>query len=208
MTTVQEITPLTTLPALDDKSIRQALLQKLASRSPKAIIEELYVHRGNAIADVVSIHSEAHCYEIKGENDNIQRILTQGKYYDLVFPKVTLVTTDNHLEKALSLAPEHWGIQVARHTSKGVKISHVRSSKRNKLFDKQLALLTLWRSELAEVALPLTDKKTARLTRANLTEIIAENLSQESLMKNIGEKLVARVAAKLDSPDSYKLYAY
>lgn len=208
MTIAQKIKELIALPVLDDKTIRHALLQKLASRSPKAIIEELYVHRGNAIADVVSIHSEAHCYEIKGEGDNIQRILTQGKYYDLVFPKVTLVTTDNHLEKALNLAPAHWGILVARHTTKGVKITHVRGSKRNRLFDKQLALLTLWRSELAEVALPLTDKKTTRLTRANLTEIIAENLSQESLMKNIGEKLVARAAAKSDSPDSYKLYVY
>lgn len=208
MKPIQDIKESTASPVLDDKTIRQALLRKLASRSPKAIIEELCVHRGNAIADVVSIHSEAHCYEIKGEGDHIQRILTQGKYYDLVFPKVSLVTTSNHLVKALNLAPPHWGILVARYTRTGVKITHARRSKRNRTFDKQLALLTLWRSELAEVALPLTHKKTTRLTRAGLTEIIAQNLSQESLMKNIGEKLIARAAAKSGNPGSYKLYAY
>ena len=193
--------------ALDDRAIRRVLLQKLAAHSPKAIIEELYVHRGNAIADVVAIHSEAHCYEIKGEGDNIQRIVTQGKYYDLVFPKVTLVTTFNHLEKALKLVPDHWGIMLARRTENGLKIGYIRSAKRNRLFDKQLALLTLWRSELAEVAIPLTDKKTAKLSRASLTEIIAENLSPDTLMKNIGEKLIARAAAKMDSRDSCMLCA-
>ena len=194
-------------PCLDDKTIRQALIQKISGTRPRAIIEELHVHRGDAIADVVSIHSEAHCYEIKGATDNINRILEQGKYYDLVFPKVSLVTTENHLGRALRLAPVHWGILLAYPTKHGVKIKHIRASMRNKLFDKQLALLTLWRSELAEVAVPLTQQKTARMSRASLSELIAAKLSQESLMKNIGEKLAARTTAKLDSLDSYTLCA-
>jgi len=179
---------------LGDKEIRRSLIHKLSAQAPKAIIEELHVHNGNAIADVVTVHSEAHCYEIKGDGDNIQRILTQGKYYDLVFSKVTLVTTANHLAKALSIAPEHWGIMVAKRVGDEVKISHARAIKRNRCFDKQLALLTLWRSELAEVAMNVTSEKISKLTRACLTEIIAQNLDQEKLLRNIGEKLAARAA--------------
>jgi len=192
---------------LGDKDIRRSLIQRLSAQAPKAIIEELHVHNGNAIADVVTVHSEAHCYEIKGEGDNIQRILTQGKYYDLVFGKVTLVTTQNHLARALSIAPAHWGIMIAKRVGHEVKIAHERSAKRNRCFDKQSALLTLWRSELAEVAMSVTSEKISKLTRACLTELIAQNLDQEKLLKNIGEKLIARVA-KSESLDSYKLCAH
>ncbi|MEM4986269.1 sce7726 family protein [Collimonas sp. H4R21] len=192
---------------LGDKDIRRSLIRKLSTQAPKAIIEELRVHNGNAIADVVTVHSEPHCYEIKGEGDNIQRILTQGKFYDLVFGKVTLVTTENHLAKALALAPEHWGIIVAKRAGQEVKLSHSRSAKKNPGFNKQLALLTLWRSELAEVAISVTDEKISKLTRACLSQIIAENLGQEKLMKNIGEKLIAR-SAKLENQDTYKSYAH
>lgn len=205
MTMVTQTTGREFCERLDDKAIRHVLIQKLASRSPKAIIEELWVHRGNAIADVVSIHSEAHCYEIKGESDNIQRVITQGKYYDLVFPKVSLVTTQNHLNRALQLAPPHWGILLAYVSVEGIKIRHVRASKRNRSFDKRLALLTLWRSELTEVASHLTEQKVTSWNRANLAELIAAKLGQETLMKNIGEKLVARVTSKTDNLDSYRL---
>ena len=65
---------------LNDARIREALLRKLAKQKvkPRAVLEELHVHNGRAIADVVTLHAEAHCYEIKGETDRIERILTQG----------------------------------------------------------------------------------------------------------------------------------
>lgn len=102
--------------ALDDENIRKALIDRLLrlSKAPKAILEELRVHNGNAIADVVAVYSTAHCYEIKGENDSVQRILRQSRFYDLAFNRTTLVTTDKQLEKALRLAPPHWGIMRAR----------------------------------------------------------------------------------------------
>ncbi|MGI8431207.1 MAG: sce7726 family protein, partial [Chthoniobacterales bacterium] len=61
---------------LNDALIRGALLLELAQQQtrPRAVIEELHVHNGRAIADVVTLHSEAHCYEIKGATDRIERI--------------------------------------------------------------------------------------------------------------------------------------
>jgi hypothetical protein len=51
---------------LDDKTIRKYLIARLASLSnkPKAIIEELRVHNGNAVADVVAVHKYAHWEEL------------------------------------------------------------------------------------------------------------------------------------------------
>ena len=90
---------------LNDTNIREALLRKLGrqTRRPRAVLQELHVHNGRAIADVVTLHSEAHCYEIKGATDRIARITVQGKYYNAVFRRITLVTTECNLRRALKL---------------------------------------------------------------------------------------------------------
>ncbi|MDD1790421.1 sce7726 family protein [Burkholderia gladioli] len=179
---------------LDDKIIRKFLIARLASLSkkPKAVIEELRVHNGNAIADVVAIHKYAHCYEIKGDTDAVRRILTQRKYYDLAFRRITLVTTDRHLENALSLAPGHWGIMVASESRGSVAIRYARRATQNPLYDTRVALLTLWKSELLEVALPISPKKLNKLNRAQLTDFIALNVGQEELCEQIGHRLADR----------------
>ncbi len=179
---------------LDDKTIRKFLITRLASLSnkPKAIIEELRVHNGNAIADVVAIHKYAHCYEIKGDTDAVRRILVQRQYYDLAFRRITLVTTDRHLENALNLAPTHWGIMVASESRGSVAIRYARRATRNPLYDTRVALLTLWKSELLEVALPITPKKLNKLNRAQLTDLIALNANREDLCEQIGHRLADR----------------
>src|SRR5271154_2323807 len=100
---------------LNDATIREALLRKLERQKsrPRAVLQELHVHNGKAIADVVTLHSEAHCYEIKGETDRIERITGQGVYYNAVFRRITLVTTECNLRQARKLAPKFWGIMVA-----------------------------------------------------------------------------------------------
>src|SRR5881394_2591813 len=100
---------------LNDASIREALLRKLErqKRPPRAGLQELHVHNGKAIADVVTLHSEAHCYEIKGAADRIERIMVQGAYYNAAFRRITLVTTECNLKQALRLAPRFWGIMLA-----------------------------------------------------------------------------------------------
>jgi hypothetical protein len=179
---------------LDDKTIRKFLIARLASLSnkPKAIIEELRVHNGNAIADVVAVHKYAHCYEIKGDTDAVSRILVQRQFYDLAFRRITLVTTDRHLDNALRLAPAHWGIMVASQSRGSVAIRYSRNASRNPLYDTRVALLTLWKSELLEVALPISPKKLDKLSRAQLTDFIALNVGQGMLCEKIGDRLVDR----------------
>lgn len=180
---------------LDDKKIRASLIVRLStlSKAPKAIIEELRVHNGNAIADVVTVHTYAHCYEIKGDNDNVYRILKQMLFYDLVFKKITLVTTTKQIEKALRLAPAYWGIMRAYESDGEVKISYIRQAKSNPNFNKRLALLTLWKPELIDVALTITDDKIDKFNRIQLSELIALKLDKDTLNKHIGDKLISRL---------------
>lgn len=178
---------------LNDKEIRFNLIKKLKNQSikPKAIIEELSVHNGNAIADVVTLHNEAHCYEIKGDGDKIERILTQGEYYNLSFRKITLVTTNKHLQKAIKLAPDFWGIMVAVEVESKVIIKYMRRAKNNPNFDKSVALLTLWKDEMLNLV-DTKNRKDTKKSRAVLAELIAGSKRKMELSQNITLTLLDR----------------
>lgn len=176
---------------LTDKAIRQALKAHLQAASHRALLEELRVHNGNAVADVVAIDDSAHCYEIKGETDSVRRILRQGAFYDQVFPKITLVTTQNHLASARKLAPQHWGLLIAEHGHGGLTFREHRSAKESALFDKRLALLTLWRSELMNLC-DVKQLKAEKFSRAKLSDLIASINESADVSRMIGRLLVQR----------------
>ncbi|QIF96205.1 sce7726 family protein [Proteus vulgaris] len=181
--------------SLNDKELRFALIDWLHRKSmkPQKIIEELSVNNGLAIADVVAIYKDLHCYEIKGDNDRIERILKQGLSYDLSFRKITLLTTEKHKLKALSLAPSHWGILIA-HINKGqIKLSYARKTKANVGFSPMVALSTLWKSEMLEILtkenIPILSKDKNRDT---ISQRISSQLNKLSISNEISDKLLQR----------------
>lgn len=180
--------------ALNDPNIRKYLIRKLANQAcpPKAIIEELHVHNGNAIADVVTLHREAHCYEIKGQNDKINRVCSQGAYYDTCFRKITLVTTQNHLSKAFKITPAHWGIVLASyadHSCKKIIFKHHRAAHNNPFFDKKIAALTLWKSEMLSI---IEGKVNKRDPRERLANMISNQKKKAELSNQISDALYSR----------------
>lgn len=109
------------MKTLNDAQIRPALITHFQNKDyePFEIMQELHVHRSRAIADVVTLKKESHCYEIKGDGDKVKRILEQGQFYEKSFRRITVVTTDKHLDKAVEIAPSFWGVMVARSSVKG-----------------------------------------------------------------------------------------
>lgn len=181
---------------LADKRIRSALKSHLARSAPVAILDEVRVHNGNAIADVVTVDdAAAHCYEIKGEGDEIRRIVRQGAFYDLAFIRTTLVTTQNHLSTATALAPEHWGILVASEAGEGVVFRRLRNARKSPHFSKEIALLTLWRSELISLCTS-PDEQLKKLSREKLAAKIAVERPIREITHHIGDLLVKRQANK------------
>ena len=183
---------------LNDPIIRKKLktyLNALAIK-PRAIVDELHVHKGNAIADVVAVYKEAHCFEIKGETDNINRLLTQGKFYDLVFKKISLVTTENHLKKALKVIPDHWGILLASSNKGIVKLRHYRKATSNPFFVKEVALLTLWKQEMLDVSNNHDIKLPQKINKQELVSEIASNLTLKKINTEIANSLFNRTFMK------------
>ena len=176
---------------LNDATIREALLSKLERQKsrPRAVLQELHVHNGKAIADVVSLHSEAHCYEIKGATDRVERIAAQGVFYNAAFRRITLVTTDCNLRRALRLAPRFWGIMVAIGDGEAVRFRHVRAAKLNPNFEKQSAAMTLWKSEMLEL---VSEAGAERKPRRLLAQLIAETRRDLELSMSICDLLLGR----------------
>lgn len=184
---------------LDDKSIRTSLIDYLGNKKPrpKLIVEELGVHNGNTVADVVAIYDSLHGFEIKGEGDNVSRIRRQSHYYNLSFPKLTLVTTLNHLEWAKRHLPEFWGILLAKETDKGINLTYKRAARNNPLFSKELSLLMLWREELlasrnysSEIALKQKDSRAAMASKIAplLNKVAIVDLLKTSITKRVKNK--------------------
>lgn len=178
---------------LNDAFIREALLRKLVRQKsrPRAVLQELHVHNGKAIADVVTLHSEAHCYEIKGATDRIERIVAQGTYYNASFRRITLVTTVCKLQRALKLAPAFWGIMVAIKNDDIIRFRHIRAAGHNPNFEKHSAAMTLWKSEMLELV-PGTG--TEKMPRRQLAQMIAETQHDLELSMSICELLLGREA--------------
>lgn len=163
---------------LDDIAIREPLRKFLFSKSvkPKKILEELRIHDGNAIADVVAVHDLMHGYEIKGENDSVSRLKSQSAFYSCSFPLVSLVTTKNHLRWALNNLDHFWGIILASKENEITKFRYIRGAKYNPLFSKSLSLHMLWKEELMNIGKILDDKTIkkydSRTTIAGKLEIL------------------------------------
>lgn len=176
---------------LSDLLIRDALIRRLDKLKPKprGIIQELRVHNGNAIADIVALHSEAHCYEIKGCNDKIERVCVQGEYYNKAFRRITLVATERHLTQAIKIAPPFWGIMVASRSTSGVRFRYVRRASLNPVFDRELAALTLWKSEMKSL---VEEKQFQSKPRTCLAQLIASTKQNLELSMTICDLLVMR----------------
>ncbi|WP_345860125.1 sce7726 family protein [Shewanella algae] len=180
---------------LNDAEIRPSLIEFLLAKSvkPRKIIEELHVHRGNAIADVVAIHSEAHCYEIKGDNDKVERANKQGEYFNKTFSKVSLVTTRKNLNKAIKLVPPFWGVIVAFEFDGVIKFKYYRKAGINPFFDKSLALATLWRSELDALGDELKIDMPKKVNKREFASELSYRMSKSQITKSIANTLAQRV---------------
>lgn len=178
---------------LNDKEIRKDFINFLDRKNPKPekIIEEFRLHGGNVIADVIAIYDTPHVFEIKGDNDKIDRVVDQAFYYNLSAPRLSLVTTEKHLDKAIQILPNFWGILVAK-SGNPTTFSYCRGAKTNPLFRKELSLLSLWKEELEALARKNTINIDKKANRRKMAEIIASCSSKNAVISNLKLAMLKR----------------
>lgn len=190
---------------LKDGAIRVALAAYLASRSPRpgALVHELRVSRGNAIADLVALYKTPHCFEIKGHTDSVRRVLRQAEFYNRAFKRLTLVTTANHRAWAERHLPDFWGLVIAVADGEVVRFRHIRSAKLSPHFDSLASLAPLWRDELAAIADALMPGWTRNShTRTDLARQICAECSSGEVANFLVKALASRQSAKRSGDES------
>jgi hypothetical protein len=185
---------------LNDQTIRSEFKSHLLRRAnkPKILVEELRIHDGNAIADIVAVYDFMHGYEIKGENDKVSRLTVQSSYYNTSFPYLTLITTENHLQWAIENIDNFWGIIVAFNGGTCIKFRHVRGAKSNPLFSTQKSLSMLWREELMNVGAIINHRSIRKNdSRSVLAEKITTSLRKSKAVELLSSAIVKRYSNTL-----------
>jgi hypothetical protein len=98
---------------LRDADIRGHLetwIRSLHSETPTVILHELKIPRPSARVDIAVVNGELSAFEIKSDVDSLFRLPRQVLSFDSVFDRVSLVTTEKHLQRARAVIPRWWGI--------------------------------------------------------------------------------------------------
>ena len=179
---------------MNDAEIRLALTNWLNQKkiSPQKILNEITISDGLARPDLIAIYSYSHCYEIKGDNDQIQRIVKQFIHYQSSFKKNTLVTTQKHLKKALKLLPDFWGIIVAIIENETIKFKYVRKSSHNPFYRKDIASKILWKAEMQQLLENKYISYKSSSTRNDLIDLLNISYTSYELDQSICLSLLNR----------------
>lgn len=179
---------------MNDAEIRLALTNWLNEKkiSPQKILNEITISDGLARPDLIAIYSYSHCYEIKGDNDQIQRIVRQFTHYQSSFKKNTLVTTQKHLKKALELLPDFWGIILAINENETIKFKYVRKSSHNPFYRKDIASKILWKAEMQQLLENKYISYKSSSTRNDLIDLLNISYTSYELDQSICLSLLNR----------------
>lgn len=169
--------------------IRRVLGDKPGSR----VVDELELLRGVVRVDVAVINDMLHGYEIKSAADNLMRLPTQQEHYGKVFEKMTLVADERHIEEAVKIVPQYWGL-IAVGMKDGKPHSYeVWPAMTNRSLDKLALAQLLWRDESLEL-LDYFDLATGIKSKPKkiLWQTLARNLTVEQLKTFVCFKLRSR----------------
>lgn len=181
-----------------DRDVRQALHRKVLREhhgdSNTLVLDELGLRHGTCRVDIAVVNGYLHGYEIKSDSDNLDRLPSQVAVYGAVLDRATLVVGERHLEKAMPLVPDWWGIKVATAGPRGgITFETAQPFQQNSAIDPLALAELLWRPEVVEI---LKDRGTPaellRKPRAVLYQHLAVTVELGELRDLIRQRLKAR----------------
>lgn len=180
-----------------DSDIRLALDALLrashAGEQNTVIRHEVGICAGKRRIDVATINTEIIGYEIKSDEDTLNRLEGQAEIYGHVLDKAILVTTKRHLDSALSMLPNWWGVMVARIEHGDICLESVREPALNDQYDPFSLAQLLWREEaLMELRLRDKDQGLSKKARHYVWTALADAVSLNDLRSIVRARLKAR----------------
>lgn len=174
------------------KSLKAALAEEHRN-DDSLIVDELQVCSHSARVDVAVINGELGGFEIKSERDTLGRLGNQERNYNLVFDRVTIVSSEKHLAKIESLVPQWWGIIEAK-GSIDVALSVCRSASANPAVCPKSVAGLLWRDELlSALEKHEIDRGVRSKPRAAMIERLVSCLDDSEVRRIVRESMKSRV---------------
>ncbi|ALP91215.1 hypothetical protein HMPREF1084_01976 [Clostridium butyricum 60E.3] len=182
-----------------DPDIRKVLYRKFLMTkeflldSSTLVINEFDVCRGISRVDIAVINGKMHGYEIKSEQDTLERLPMQMDSYNKVFDKMTIVTGEKHLDKVTDIIPEWWGIYYITENKNKLVLKKKRSAKINRNIDILEVAQLLWRDELIKLLNSYDITKGLKSkTRLALSKLVSEKIPQKDVKDFVKNQLKLR----------------
>lgn len=160
------------------------------------------VQHGTARIDIAVVNGMLHGFEIKSDQDTLQRLPEQMKAYNSVFDKMTLVVGKNNLYDAINIVPDWWGIMIAKINANGsVVFNCIREEEFNNEQNSVSVARLFWRKEALRI---LEEIGEAKGFYSKPREVIYEKLStvldQQTLGEKVRETIFLRSCWRPDAP--------
>ncbi|MDP3746630.1 MAG: sce7726 family protein [Phenylobacterium sp.] len=186
--------------ALKDVDVRRAAYARLlhhATRCPDTlVVDELGIDHGACRIDIAVINGHIRGLEIKAEADTLTRLPHQVAAYGDVVDKASLIVARRHLDAALPMIPDWWGVILAnRGAGGGVIFGRVREERVNRHPNPVTLSRLLWRPEVQQLLRELGHtERVLRAPREVLYHELAAAMPRRDLARRIREILKHREA--------------
>ena len=142
--------------AVNDRQVRcafKATVLRYHLLDPNTLVlDELGLRHGAARVDIAVINGQILGFEIKSDNDNLDRLPNQAVIFSSVLDCVTLICGQKHIESALQIVPDWWGITaVKKEPNNAIQFDKLKPPKNNPEPDPLAIVKLLWRAEALSV---------------------------------------------------------
>ncbi len=179
---------------IDIRHALDALLRaKHAGETDTIIRHEVGICAGKRRIDVATINSEICGYEIKSDEDTLNRLEGQAETYGQVLDRAIIVTTKRHFDSAVRKLPDWWGVIVAHKEHGDISLESIREPILNETYDAFSLAQLLWKEEaLAELHLIDKGKGLSNKARHYVWTALADAVSLDDLRTIVRVRLKAR----------------
>lgn len=131
-------------------ALKEHLFQEFAN-THSIVVDEFKICWGDARVDIAVVNSNLHGYEIKSDNDTLDRLPRQIEFYGKVFDTMSIVCSKKWLNKSRHLIPSWWGIVLAEQIEDKIVLTRKRKERLNKKTDTRSILELTWKDEALEI---------------------------------------------------------
>jgi hypothetical protein len=133
----------------------------------KSVIGAFEIKVNNSRADFLAVNGHSSCFEIKTSLDNLSKLNKQAADYLSVFEYNTLIIDESHLEKAMQIIPESFGLWVY----KNGKSHKIFNASLNSEINPEVQISLLSKAEIG-LAFPKQMGEKIAVLKSNSPEII------------------------------------